>query len=202
MLVKPKKENSVSKRKRVNRLLKDYEAVCLKYEYPDYKGEYRYVIYTPMTKEELIEKHSNSLKKYEPYFIVAGELFREYVLLTMAEDRQQKEKIKHEAPFNYEDEKCTQAETQEEENASDVVIAMQEEQQRIKDYKAVVEALEILTPIQKRRVIAHFYHSKSSRTIAAEEGVNYSKVDNSINAALKKMKKHLEREGAKMSIYS
>ena len=79
---------------------------------------------------------------------------------------------------------------------------MQEEQQRLEEYKAVVEALEILTPIQKRRVIAHFYHAKSSRTIAAEEGVNYSKVDNSINAALKKMKKHLEREGAKMSIYS
>ena len=202
MLVKPKKANSVSKRKRVDRLLKDYEAVCLRYEYPDYEGEYRYVIYTPMTKEELIEKHSKGLKKYEPYIIVAGELFREYVLITRDEDRQHKEKVKHEAPFNYEDEKCTQAETQEEENASDVVIAMQGEQQRIKDYKAVVEALEILTPIQKRRVIAHFYHAKSSRTIAAEEGVNYSKVDNSINAALKKMKRYLEREGAKMSIYS
>lgn len=202
MLVKPKKANSVSKRKRVNRLLKDYEAVCLKYEYPDYKGEYRYVIYTPMTEEELIEKHSKGLKKYEPYIIVAGELFREYVLITRDEDRQHKEKVKHEAPFNYEDEKCTQAETQEEENASEVIIAMQEEQQRIAEYKAVVEALEILTPIQKRRVIEHFYHAKSSRTIAAEEGVNYSKVDNSINAALKKMRKHLEREGAKMSIYS
>lgn len=197
-----KKENVIPKKKRENRLLKDYEAVCLKYEYPDYEGEYRYVIYTPMTKEKLIEKHSKALKKYEPYFVVAGELFREYVLLTRAEDRQHKEKIKHEAPFNYEDEKCTRAETQEEENTSEVVIAMQEKQQRIEDYKAVVEALEILTATQKRRVIARFYHAKSSRTIAAEEGVNYSKVDNSINAALKKMKKHLEGEGAKMSIYS
>ena len=202
MLVTPKKKNSISNKKRENRLLKDYEAVCLKYEYPGYEGEYRYAIYTPLAKEKLIEKYSKALKKYEPYIIVEGELFSEYVLLTRAEDRRHKKKVKHEAPFNYEDEKCTRAETQEEENASEVVIAMQEEQQRIKDYEAVVEALEILTPIQKRRVIAHFYHAKSSRTIAAEEGVNYSKVDNSINAALKKMKRHLEREGAKMSIYS
>ena len=61
-------------------------------------------------------------------------------------------------------------------------LCLKEEKQCIK------RAIDKLTDTQKRRVIAYFFENKSSREIAIEEGVNYSKIEKSINLALKKLK--------------
>ena len=53
-----------------------------------------------------------------------------------------------------------------------------------------------LTSTQRRRLYAHLVEGKSSRTIAKEEGVNYSKVDKSIAAGIKKITKFFKNGGA------
>ena len=191
-------ENTVAqkpKKERRDRMSKNYEAKELKYEYPNYDGEYRFVIYTPLTEEELLERFSDELKKYEPYFIASGEVFKEYVLITRAEDRRRKKKVKHETIFGYEDavSECINAELQDGETVpSEIVVTLYEAKERQEKYNLMRKAFCVLTPTQERRIIARFYDGKSARTIADEEGVNYSKVYKSIEAALKKMKEFME----------
>jgi len=196
MMIINKEENTVpQKTKKQKRLYKSYEAKALKYEYRNYDGEYRFVIYTPLTEEELLEKFSDELKKYEPYCIASGEVFKEYVSLTQREDRVRKNKINNETIWGYEDavSECINAELQDEENVpSEIVVTLYEAKERLEKYKLVRKAFCVLTPTQERRIIARFYEGKSARTIAEEEGVNYSKVYKSIEAALKKMKNFIE----------
>ena len=159
-----------------------YVAVPLKYEYKNYSGEYRYCIYTQLTEEEPKKLHGAEIEKYEPYLIMSWEQYEVRADFIRNEDKFKKRNSRSEGLYGYEDGKteCIHSELRETDVLEQVVSNF--------EVNRLMEALEKLTPTQKRRVIARFFEKKSSRTIAAEEGVNYSKVDNSINAALKKLK--------------
>jgi len=53
------------------------------------------------------------------------------------------------------------------------------------------DAMERLTPIQRRRLAAYYFEGKSYRAIAAEEGVYVSIVQRTVEAAVKKLRKNM-----------
>ena len=55
--------------------------------------------------------------------------------------------------------------------------------------KKLREVLFNLSETQKRRVIKYFFYNKSFEKIAEEEGVDFSSVRESVNGAIKKLRK-------------
>lgn len=162
-----------------------FVAVSLKYEYLGYSGEYCYCIYTDLTAEELVRLYGADVQKYEPYLILTLEQYEARAEFVKNNERYKKRRMRREEYFGYQDglSESVHHELQTPDIAGDVVTA--DENARL------MGALDQLTPTQKRRVLAYFFEDKSTRKIAEDEGVNYSKVDNSIHGALKKLKKFL-----------
>ena len=68
----------------------------------------------------------------------------------------------------------------------------EKEELRLQEIEKVRKTLSLLHPIQRKRLVQNICCNLSSRTIAKQEGVNYSSVDKSIIAAKKKFKKIFE----------
>lgn len=169
--------------------VKDYTAYKMKDEYGStYQGEYKYCIYTrKMTGEELMEKHGKELEKYRPYLIVAGHDFYEaHADLLRNDENYENWQLKHGDMYGFSEGKSEiyHPELINPDVMNEIIFMEYCDKLKV--------AMEQLTPIQSQRIIAHFYDRKSSRTIAEEEGVNYSKVDKSIKAALEKLRKFFE----------
>ena len=136
-----------------------------------------------MTEEEIWIKYPDVIRKYNPHILLSisqGDVIRKYQR-NEAKHRMRMMRCGHAFDINdgeFEEHHPEFAVVE------DVVeqLYLQEEKQRIR------KAIETLTDIQKRRILAYFFDGKTSREIAAEEGVNYSKVEKSINLALKKLK--------------
>lgn len=186
MLATNKKYRIVSVRKNINVNRKHFVAVQLRYEYWDYIDEYRYCIYTRLPKEVFLKKYGEEAKRYEPYILLDWECYKARVDFVRNEWKFEKRRQRNESLYAYED-----GET-ERYNPRLMTGDTCEKLLVILDNRRLMEALEQLTPTQKRRIMAHYFEGKSSRVIAKEEGVNYSKVDKSIKAALKKLLKTLK----------
>ncbi len=76
------------------------------------------------------------------------------------------------------------------ENEIAVDIFIQIEQSE-KQSDRLITALDQLTDIQRRRIEKHFFQQQTLSEIAAEEHVSISSVQESIDSAVTKMKKHL-----------
>lgn len=63
------------------------------------------------------------------------------------------------------------------------------------DVEQLQEAIQHLTPIQARRIHAHFILGKSKSQIAREEGVTSSCVGENIFVALRNLKRYYEEKG-------
>ena len=172
-------------RKNETRGCEHFVVVQLKYEYQNYTDEYGYCIYTRLSEECFLNTYGEEAKKYEPYIILNWELYEVRADYIRNEEKFKKRRQRTEGRYGYEDgtSECVHRELQISDVEEKVIVRI--ENQRL------MKALDQLTPTQKRRVTAYFIEGKSSRAIAAEEGVNYSKVDNSIKAALKKLKEIL-----------
>ena len=88
--------------------------------------------------------------------------------------------------FNYDDELITSFHHELIEVSTEELLCQNLEILRLRD------AITKLQPKQKERLIKFFFYGKSSRTIAAEEGVAYSAVDKSIACAIKNLKKFMD----------
>ena len=159
------------------------KVINLKYEYEGYTGSEKWAIITELTEEEIWIKYPDVIRKYNPHILLSisqGDVIRKYQR-NEAKHRMRMMRCGHAFDINdgeFEEHHPEFAVVE------DVVeqLYLQEEKQRIR------KAIETLTDIQKRRILAYFFDGKTSREIAAEEGVNYSKVEKSINLALKKIK--------------
>ena len=71
---------------------------------------------------------------------------------------------------------------------------IEEEKERLRqlELSKVRQALSMLQPVQRERLLKSVLLGISSRKIAKEEGINYSSVDKSIAAAIKNFKKFYE----------
>lgn len=162
---------------------KDCKLINLQYEYSGYTGTEKWAIVTELSENELKFKYPDVIRRYTPFVILSvaqGRVITEY---QNVEAKERMRKLRYGHPFDINDGEFE--EHHPELSAEDDIV----EQLCLKEEKQCIKrAIDKLTDTQKRRVIAYFFENKSSREIAIEEGVNYSKIEKSINLALKKLK--------------
>jgi len=162
----------------------DCEVIETKYEYPQYTGVEKWIIITDLTEEELNNKYAEQIAPLRPFIILSrsfGEVRDDY---RRNEKKHYMRAVRNGHAFDFSEDT--------EEHHTEIAAGNLEDEFLCKEeIEELRNAIQLLTPIQRERLIKYFFEGKSSRTIAKEEGVNYSKVDKSIAAAIKNLKKFL-----------
>lgn len=165
---------------------RDCKLINLKYEYNGYTGKEKWAIITELKEAELLLKYPDVARRYIPFVLLSvaqGEVITEY---QNVEARERMRKLRYGHVFDISDGEF------EEHNPSlaieDDVVERLYWREKV---QIINRAIATLTDIQQRRIVAYFFEDKTIRDIAIEEDVNYSKVEKSINLALKKLKKFL-----------
>lgn len=184
----------------IGALAEDFKAHCkvikLGCEYPGYTGKEKYGIISDLTYEQITERYAPIVGCYLPFVLLSkdiGEVFAEF---NRNEDKFYK-RMRRDDVYGFEDgtterhniESCT----------PDFTEAL------FRDCfprRLVEEAFALLTPIQQSCVKQHIFGKKSFAKIAASEGKAKNTVQESYNAAIKKMKKFLKNTLPKDTPYS
>ena len=166
---------------------KDCTVINLKQEYHDYDGEEKYLIISKLPKEELVEMYHEQLVKYIPFIYLSEEQGEAIKDFNRNEDKFRKRQINYGDMFSIEDG------LMEIFHKELIISDMFDDIANRDEITRIINVFSELSPIQKRRLIKYFFQNKSSRIIAREEGVNYSKVEKSIKSALKKIKKFFKQ---------
>lgn len=175
----------------------EYEYKSCDEEHKGCVGDIKWAIITDLSEAELKDKYADIIKPFTPFVLLTleqGEIIKEF---TKNEDKFRKRQLNNEDAFGYDE---GMSEIFHNEIAVLDYWQEQEELEARKQREALLDlldkALDTLTSTQRKRLYAHLVEGKSSRTIAKEEGVNYSKVDKSIAAGIKKITKFFENGGA------
>lgn len=180
---------------------KEWTAINIRFEYPDFQGKEKWIIATDLSEENLIAKYSDILKKYKPYVLVPCEFLQARNEYRTNEQFYYRFQVNHADAFPADDEVsasfhkelcCVDKEIDYEK------VRAKKENKEEKAIEMIKIGMDMLTPIQKRRLVAVYFQGKSTREVAQEEGVHHSKIDKSIALALKKLKNFLETGGAKV----
>ena len=161
----------------------DCKLINLQYEYSGYTGTEKWAIVTELSENELKSKYPDVIRRYTPFVLLSvaqGKVITEY---QNVEAKERMRKLSYGHPFDINDGEFEEHHPElfvEDDTVEQ--LCLEEEKQYIK------KAIDKLTGIQKRRIVAYYFEDKSIREIATAEGVNFSKVDRSINLALKKLK--------------
>ena len=158
--------------------------INLKYEYQGYTGTEKWMIVTELTEEELCKKYPDIIHRYTPFILLSmaqGEVITKY---QNYEARERMRKLLHGHAFDINDG------TFEEHHPELAVETDPVNEIMLKDnIKRLREVLSYLSETQKRRVLKYFFYNKTLEKIADEEGVDFTSVRESINSAIKKMRK-------------
>ena len=166
-----------------------YCVVDLKSEYPALVGEYRYVIISSFSEEDLLRRFGDELKEYTPY-TTAGTDYLEFINEEYSRERAEVyQDSKYLAPYTIE-------ENTDFENVfylfSDFVEEMKEKENTKELYSKLHRAiLSIENPIVRKRIYKYYWKGKSQTEIAKEENVKQSSVNQSLRIAEKKIKEFL-----------
>lgn len=171
----------------------EFEYQSCVYELKGCLGDVKWAIITNLPESELIDKYADLLKHYSPFLCLSveqGKVFRDYF---MNEDKFLKRQIHNEYIFGFD-------EVVLERSHSEIAVPdywdyLEECEAREAIYDLLMEALDSLTALQRRRIIKHIVRNKTLREIADEEGVNFTKIDRSIKTAKKKIEKFFENRG-------
>ncbi len=176
---------------------KECKVVDMVLEYgEDYVGEERYIIVSSLSREEMLTKYAPIISDYEPFAVAPAQF------ASVQQDYNRNE-CKHRYRmkccndlYSYDDDlmEIFHPELQ----CRDDYFYEKEERhkkEKIRELQKAMltEGLTTLTETQRRRVIAKYYENKTSRAIAKEEGVNYSAVDQSLELAIKKLRKYFQK---------
>lgn len=178
---------------------KDCKLINLRYEYTNYTGKEKWAVVTELTKKELRKKYPDIVKRYTPFVLLSmaqGEVINES---DRNDDKYEKRAKRTLDVYGYEDDISEQFHRElitpfadPFEQAEEEQLKIEKEQLRRMEIAKVRKVLEMMKPIQKKRLCKVVLLGLSSRKIAQEEGVNYSAVDKSIAAAIKNFKKYYE----------
>lgn len=171
----------------------DCEVIETKYEYPQYTGVEKWIIITDLTEEELNSKYAEQIKPLRPFIILArsfGEVRDDF---RRNEKKHYMRSVRSCSIYDFSEET--------EEHHPEIVTYSLEEEILLREeellnserLEMVQDAISHLKQIQRERLIKFFFEGKSMREIAEEEGVNHSTVSKSINAAINKLKKFIEK---------
>lgn len=162
----------------------DCKTINLKYEYPGYVGYEQWAIITDLSEEELKAKYSEQIAPFRPFVILSASFG------TVRDDFRRNEK-KHHMRAVRSGHAFDFSEDTEEHHTEIATNTLEDDFLYLEEVEELRKAIQQLKPIQRERLVKYFFQGKSSREIAKEEGVNYSKVDKSIAAAIKNLKKIL-----------
>lgn len=164
---------------------KEYRIINMRYEYPGFVGNCEWVIISDLSVKELADRLGEKLEKYRPFVLLTieqGEVIREY---ERNENKHHMRVIRSTDTFSYYD---GITEMYHEELVVDTMESIVEEKL---ERERINAALEVLTPIQKERVIKYFFMDMTQREIALAEGVDRRAVADSLTAALRKLRRIL-----------
>ena len=184
----------------IDALTEDFKAHCkiikLGYEYPGYTGIEKYAIVTDLSHAQIMERYAPVAEHYCPFLLLskaAGEVIADF---KRNEDKFSKRMQKDDC-YGFEDG------TTERHNIECCVPDFTEA--LFQDHfpqRLVDEAFALLTPIQQSRVKQHIFRKMSFARIAALEGKAKNTIQESYDAAIKKMKKFLKSTLPKDTPYS
>ena len=181
-------------KKQFNELEIQFQEECkvinLKYEYDGYNGDISCAIISNLSEDEILEKYRPIISDYMPFIVLSpafGEVCEEY--WRNEKKFQMRAARKHDF-YNFKDSETELY------HAELVTDDLEENFFKSEEEQTLRKAIQQLKPIQRKRLIKYYFEGKSSRQIAKEEGVNYSKVEKSIKVALKNLKKFLKLGGA------
>lgn len=164
---------------------KECKVFDMKYEYKGYTGEEKWAIISELTEQEILEKYRSLVNGYMPFIVLS-------IAVGEARDEFRRNEKKHHMraarsvdAYSFED-----GET---EMYHPELISGDFENQFLKneEVRSLQEAIMMLKPIQKERVIKYYFEGKSTRQIAKEEGVSHQIVSRTLLYAIENLKKIL-----------
>lgn len=163
---------------------KEFKAVCnydlCKKYYPNWVGGEKYIIVTDCTEESLKTAFPEIMTALSPYVII-GKYFNKMNESMRYGDKKEQEKTEYsiDAVEDFESlsERFWSNDFSEELFLSDQII----------------NALNLITPTQKSRIMRKYYEGMTFQEIAAEDNVDFKTVWESIKSGLKVMKKYFNQ---------
>ena len=177
---------------------KKYRIINLVMEYGQRLDGCKYAVATALSEEELKSTFKEELLPYEPYLYLTKEMGDAIVESQSNGSKHAKRQTKNEVSEDDVDggferlistaygifgsmDPCELLITREEVEKANRKLN--------KDLKTLGLAMEELTDVQRRRIIAAYWEDKSTREISEQEGVRHSAVDKSIAASIRKLRK-------------
>lgn len=166
--------------------------INLQYEYSGYSGLEKWAIVSELTEEELQTTYPDIISRYVPFIrlsVAQSEPINEF---NRNNEKYEKRAKRTYDVYGYEDDL---SEHFHREMITPFVDPFEEEERKIRrslEIEKVRKSLIMLKPIQRRRLIKSVLLRQTLREIAAEEGVSFSAVAKSVNAAKKNFKKIFE----------
>ena len=171
----------------IEKRLKDIcKIINMKREYPGYAGAEEWGIITSLSLVELYEQFGNQIKFLEPFIVLPIHFDQIRTEFMRNEKKHEKRAARSVCIFDYSEETERHHPEILLNFSPDEEIVIREEGERVR------AAIENLSPVQKRRIMKHFFQGKSLRKIAMEEGRSYASVYESYLLALQNLKRFLE----------
>ena len=178
---------------------KDCKLINLRYEYRGFTGTEKWAIVTELPEEALWDKYPDIISRHTPFILLSmaqGEVISES---HRNNDKYEKRSKRTIDVYGYEDDIFEQFHPESIvpfidpfDKAEEEQIEEEKEKLRKLELSKVRQALSMLQPVQRERLLKSVLLGISSRKIAKEEEINYSSVDKSIAAAIKNFKKFYE----------
>lgn len=169
----------------------DCKLINLRYEYSGFTGTEKWAIITELSEEALWDKYPDVISRYTPFILLSmaqGEVISES---HRNNDKYEKRSKRTIDVYGYEDDIFEQFHPKSIapfidpfDKAEEEQIEEEKEKLRQLELSKVRQALSMLQPVQRERLLKSVLLGISSRKIAKEEGINYSSVDKSIAAAI------------------
>ena len=139
-----------------------------------------------------LRKYYYPLVKQDVFIEVSDEVAEALLALRRDEDRIRSRIRYHKAYYSLDASEGMENHTLNLESKSpeDALIQKEDEAHQALMVMRLEKAMQILTPIQARRIRARFFGKKKFREIAEAEGINTSQASDSIHRAMKKMRKY------------
>lgn len=159
----------------------DCKVINLKYEYEGYNDEIIWAIVSDLSEEELTQQYKSLVLLFSPYLHLTKEQYQAIREYNSNEHKHFMRMVCHGDCYAPDDE---------------IFLLFHEDlfaREEI-DWSWLHSIIDKLAPVQKRRIVKRFYHQMNNVEIAKEEKVSSQAVDLSINTALKKIEKLIEKE--------
>lgn len=177
----------------------EFQAVNMITEYGQRLNGCTYAVASRYSKDRLEELYAENLKKFSPFIYLTEEEYKPIRIANNNDSKFRMRECNYHAGYEYEEELsevmhdvemlCADPEP-------DILtrIIQTIEDGEFKDKENLMKAaLETLTAKQRKRLTGYVCSGKTYREIAAEEGTDESSVRESVEAAIKKIKKYFKK---------